>query len=64
MTVFVAMEILKGIVSEVEVFLRPESAGKKEAAWLQERRIGSQVDREIKAQNGEEFLVMECELKP
>lgn len=64
MTVFVAMEILKGIVCEARVFLTPESAGKREAAWLQERRIKNRLDREIKAQNGEEFLVMECELKP
>ncbi len=64
MTVFVAMEILKGIVSEVQVFLTPESADKNESAWLQERRINSQRDREIRAQNGVEFLVMECELKP
>ncbi len=64
MTVFVAMEILKGIVSEIQVFLTPESAGKKEAAWLKEKRIRDRLDRDIKAQNGEEFLVMEVELKP
>jgi hypothetical protein len=64
MTVFVAMEILKGIVSEIHVFLTPESAGKEEARWLEKRRIHDPLDREMKAQNGEEFLVMECELKP
>ena len=64
MTVFVAMEILKGIVGEIQVFLTPESAGKEEARWLEKQQIQDQWGREMKAQNGEEFLVMECELKP
>ena len=64
MTVFVVMEMIRGIVNSTNVFLRPESARQAEARWLDNQGIKDEDDREMKARNGMEFLVLECELKP
>ena len=64
MTVFVAVELFQGVVNEVNVFLTQESAQKAEQYWLKEHGITDDIGRECKAQNGTEFIVRECEVKP
>ena len=64
MTVFVALEISSGAVTNGKVFLRRESAEGAEKRWLKEQGIKDGISRQREAFNGMEFLVMECELKP
>ena len=64
MTVFVALEIVGGAVTNGKVFLRRESAEQAEQRWLKEQGIKDGISREMGVQNGMEFLVMEYELKP
>jgi hypothetical protein len=51
-------------VDKVKVFLTPESAKKAEQKWLRRHGIRDDIDREAKAGNGTEIILMECELKP
>jgi hypothetical protein len=64
MTVFVAVELFQGVVNDVQVFSTQESAEKTEREWLKEHDINDDASRECKAQNGTEFIVRECNLKP
>ena len=64
MTVFIALKIIRGAVTNGKVFLRQESAEQAEKRWLKEQGIKDDISREVKAQAGMEFLIMECELKP
>jgi len=63
-TVFIALKIIRGAVTNGKVFLRRESAEQAEKRWLKEQGIRDNTSREVKAQEGMVFLVMECELKP
>jgi hypothetical protein len=63
MTVYVVVELFQGIVNNVNIFLKRESAEQAEQQWLKEHGITDDVGREGKAQNGTEFIVRECELK-
>ena len=64
MTVFVTIEAVQGLVGGVTVFLTPDSARQAEERWLEKNGVKDKIDREAKANNGTEFLVMESELKP
>jgi len=64
MTVFIALEIIRGAVTNGKVFLRRESAEQAQKRWLREQGIKDDISRQGKGHNGMEFLVMECELKP
>ena len=58
------VEMFQGLVAGVKVFLTPNSARDAEKEWLKEHGIEDGVHRDGKAQNGTEFIVQECELKP
>jgi len=64
MNVYVAVEVFQGLVTETNVFLGQESAEQAEQQWLKEHGITDDVGRECKAQNGTEFIVRECDVKP
>jgi|GEM_PF-1894097 len=64
MTVYVIVELFQGMVNEVNAFLKRESAERAEQQWLEEHGITDDVGRECKAQNGTQFIVRECDVKP
>ena len=64
MTVFIALEIIRGAVTNGKVFLRRESAEQAQKRWRKGQGIKDDILRQGKDQDGMEFLVMECELKP
>ena len=64
MTVYVTVEMFQGVLNDVKVFLSEESACKVEQQWLEGHSINDDAGRECEAQNGTEFQVHECELKP
>ena len=63
MTVHVVVEMFQGAVSDVKVFSSEESANRAEKTWLMEHSINKDMDREAKAQNGTELLMLECEVE-
>jgi len=62
-TVFVAVELYKGIVGEVRAFKSLESAEEAENKWLAEAGIEDEISRECKAGDGTEYHVFECQLE-
>ena len=63
MTVYVVLDIYKGIFNDVKVFISEESANKLEQEWLKEHKIKNKEDRECLSQNGTEFRFFVCELQ-
>ena len=63
MGVYVVVEMLQGIVSEVRVFTSKVSAQKVEKSWLKQHDISDTIGRECKAQDGTEVTVHECEIE-
>ena len=64
MSVYVTVELCQGIVAEACVFLSRQGAKEQEGRWLAEHDICTREDREAKAANGNEFHLIEAELKP
>jgi len=64
MIVYATVEIFQDVLNDVKVFLSEESACKAEQQWLERHSINDDAARECEAQNGTEFQVHECELKP
>lgn len=64
MTIYVAVETSQGVVAEISVYLREESADKAEQRWLKRNGIKDSDSREGKSHNGTEFIVRRCRVKP
>ena len=63
MTVYVTVDVCKGVVNYIQAFLTEKSARKIEKAWLQRRDIKDETSRECEAQNGIELIIYKCNLK-
>jgi hypothetical protein len=63
-TIHVTLELFQGHINDVKVHEKEHTAQLAEQRWLKENRIKNQIDREAKAQNGNEFQVFECTIKP
>jgi hypothetical protein len=64
MTIYVAVETSQGVIAEITAYLTEESAEEAEHRWLKENRICNDGEREYKSQNGTDFVLRECPLKP
>ncbi len=64
MTIYVAVETCQGVIADITAYLTQESAEKAERRWLKQNHIHNDEDREGKSQNGTEFVLRECKLKP
>ena len=64
MTVYVSVETCQGVIAETTAYLTQESAEKAERRWLKQHRIRNDDEREAKSQNGTEYVLRECKLKP
>ena len=63
MTVYVVLDIYKGIFNDVNVFISEDSANRSEQEWLKEHKIKNKEDRECLSQSGTELRVFVCELQ-
>jgi hypothetical protein len=63
MTVYVVLNIYKGIFNDVDVFISEESANEVEQEWLKEHKIKDKEDRECLSQSGTELRVFVCKLQ-
>jgi len=64
MTIHATVETCQGVIAEVAAYRSRASALEAERKWLREHDIRSRQQREAKSQDGTEFIVQECELKP
>ena len=63
MRVYVAVNILQGVICDVQVFVSKKYVQKIEQEWLKSNKIKTKIDRNCKAQNGTELLIFICELE-
>ena len=63
MTVYVVLNIYKGIFNDVNVFISEESANEVEQEWLKAHKIKNEKDRECLSQSGTELRIFVCELQ-
>ena len=64
MTIYVTVEMCRGLVAEMHVFMSRQGAKEEEGRWLAEHDINTGEDREAKAGNGMEFHLVEASLRP
>ena len=62
-SIHVTIELLQGNITEVRAYWKEHMADNAEHQWLKENNIRSKIDREAKAQNGNEFHIYECTLE-
>ena len=59
MSVYVVLDIHKGIINDVNVFISEDSANRLEQGWLKEHKIKNKEDRDCLSQNGTELRVFD-----
>ena len=63
MSVYVVLDVFKGLINDVNVFISEESANKVEQEWLKEHKIKDKEDRECLSQSGAELRIFVCQLQ-
>ncbi len=61
--IHVTIELVQGNIAELRAYWNEHMAAIAEKKWLKTNNIRSQIDREAKAQNGNEFHIYECPLE-
>jgi hypothetical protein len=62
-SVYVVLDIYKGIFNDVNVFKSEDSANRLEQEWLKEHKLKNEKDRECLSQSGTELRIFVCELQ-
>lgn len=62
-SIHVTIELVQGNIAEVRAYWNEHMAAMAEQEWLKANNIGSKLDRDAKAQNGNEFHIYECPLE-
>ena len=63
-TLHVTFELFQGHINDIQVTWNENAAQLAEQRWLTDNNIKYQLDRNAKAQNGNEFQMFECTLDP
>lgn len=62
-SIHVTIELVQGNIAEVRAYLNEHMATMGEQGWLKANNIRTELDRDAKAQNGNEFHIYECTLE-